>query len=72
MAGVADNGPKGNRAMKISKKVGISIFSLVGLLLAIIIIVHQNPGPGVNLQEELIKKIISCVVIVASCIIFAV
>ena len=72
MAGVADNGPKGNRAMKISKKVGISIFSLVGLLLAIIIIVHQNPGPGADPQEELIKKILSCVVIVASCIIFAV
>jgi len=58
--------------MKVSKKVGISIFSLVGLLLAIIIMVHQNPGPGADPREELIKKIISCVVILASCIIFAV
>ena len=58
--------------MKVSKKVGISIFSLVGVLLAAIIIVHQNPGPGADPQEELIKKIISCVVILASCIIFAV
>lgn len=58
--------------MKISKKVGISIFSLVGVLLAVIIIVHRNPGPGADPQEELIKKIISCVVILASCIIFAV
>ena len=64
--------PKGNSDMKVSKKVGISIFSLVGLLLAIVIIVHQNPGPGADPQEELIKKILSCAVILASCIIFAV
>ena len=57
--------------MKISKKVGISIFCLLGLLLAVIIIVHQNPGPGADPQEELIKKIVSCAVIFLSCIIFA-
>lgn len=57
--------------MKISKKLGISIFSLLGLLLAVIIIVHQNPGPGADPKEELVKKIISCTVIFISCIIFA-
>ena len=57
--------------MKISKKGGIAIFCLVGLLMAVIIVVHQNRGPAANPQEELIKKIISCAVILISCIIFA-
>ncbi len=55
--------------MKISKKLGITLFSTVLLLMAVIIIVHHNPHA--DPQEELIKKIISCVVIVASCLIFA-
>ncbi len=55
--------------MKISKKLGITIFSTVLLLMAVIIIVHHNPQA--DPQEELIKKIISCVVIVVSCLIFA-
>lgn len=38
--------------------------------MAIIVIVHQ-PGPGADLREELIKKIISCVVILAACTVFA-
>lgn len=58
--------------MKISKKLGITIFSLVGFLTAVVIIVHQNNGPGVNPQQELVKKIISCAVILVSCIVFAV
>ena len=58
--------------MKISKKMGISLFWIAGLVLATIIIVHQNPGPGADPREELIKKILSCVVILASCIIFAI
>ena len=57
--------------MKISKKGGITIFSLTGLVLAIIIIVHQNPGPAADPQQELIKKIITCAVILATCLIFA-
>ncbi|MCH5339996.1 MAG: ABC transporter permease [Acetatifactor sp.] len=57
--------------MRISKRGGISIFCLVGLLMAAIIIVHQNNGPAANPQEELLKKIISCTVILISCIIFA-
>ncbi|MCM1541473.1 MAG: ABC transporter permease [Blautia sp.] len=55
--------------MKISKKLGITLFSTVLLLMAAIIIVHHNPHA--DPQEELIKKIISCVVIVISCLVFA-
>ncbi len=55
----------------ISKRSGIAIFSLVGLLMAIVIIVHENPGPSADPREELIKKIISCLAIFAACVIFA-
>ena len=57
--------------MRIRKKGGIAIFSLAGLLMAVLIIVHQNTGPNVNHQEELVKKVISCAVIVAACLGFA-
>ncbi|MCM1056986.1 MAG: ABC transporter permease [Firmicutes bacterium] len=57
--------------MKISKKVGIAIFSGAGAILAAIIILHQNTGPGADPRQELIKKLLSCTVILASCIIFA-
>ena len=49
--------------MKISKKVSIALFSVVGLVMAAIIIVHQNPGPSADPTQELVKKIISCAVI---------
>lgn len=39
--------------------------------MATVIIVHQNRGPAADPQEELVKKIISCVLILISCIIFA-
>ncbi|MCM1063944.1 MAG: ABC transporter permease [Eubacterium sp.] len=55
--------------MKISKKLGITLFSTVLLMMAAIIIVHHNPHA--DPQEELIKKVISCVVIVISCLVFA-
>lgn len=57
--------------MKISKKGGIALFSAAGVILAVIIITHQNPGPGADPQQELIKKILSCTVIFLSCIVFA-
>lgn len=57
--------------MKISKKGGIAIFSLAGLILAVIIILHQNRGPAADPQQELIKKAVSCAVILAACLIFA-
>lgn len=55
--------------MKISKRLGITSFSAVMLLMAVIIIVHHNPNADPH--EEMFKKIISCVVIVISCLIFA-
>lgn len=54
--------------MKISKKAGITIFSSVLLLMAVVIVVHHNPHA--DPQEELIKKVVSCAVIAASCLIF--
>lgn len=54
--------------MKISKKGGISIFLLLAVLVTVIILVHNNPGA--NPQEELVKKVMSVAVILASCFIF--
>ena len=56
--------------MRISKKGGIAIFSTAGAILAAVIIIHQNLGPGADPRQELIKKILSCTVILVSCIIF--
>ena len=54
---------------KISKKLGIGIFWVVALIAGTIIALHQNPNadPG----EELLKKVISCGVILVSCLIFS-
>ena len=57
--------------MKISKKRGVAIFCLLGLLMAVLVIIHQNPGPKADPQEELIKKILTCGMILISCIVFA-
>ncbi len=54
--------------MKISKKGGIGIFLSLALLLAVIILVHDNPGA--DPQQEFVKKVISTAVILASCLIF--
>jgi teichoic acid transport system permease protein len=54
--------------MKISKKGGISIFLLLALVLAGVILIHDNPGA--DPQQELLKKGISVAVILASCFIF--
>lgn len=57
--------------MKISKKGGIFLFSLAGLLMALVIITHQNPGPSADPKEELLKKILSCGMILIACLVFA-
>ena len=54
--------------MKMTKKHGIALVLILGAVAAAIIIFHNNPGA--DPAEELIKKIISCVVILFSCIIF--
>ncbi len=55
--------------MKMTKKKGIALFVVLAVVMAGIIVLHQNPGA--DPQEEMVKKIISCGVILASCIIFA-
>lgn len=55
--------------MKISKKAGITIFTLTGFIMALMIIIHNNPGA--DPREELWKKIVSCAVILAACFVFS-
>lgn len=54
--------------MSKSKKTAITVFVLLALMLAGIIVFHNNPGADPD--EELVKKIISCGVIVCACFIF--
>lgn len=54
---------------KLTKKWSIIIFITLAILLAGVIVLHKNPLD--NPQEELLKKILSCGVILAICIIFA-
>lgn len=54
--------------MKEHKKVGITIFLACAAVAAAIILLHHNPNA--EPQEELIKKSVSCIVILASCMIF--
>lgn len=56
--------------MKNRKKIGIASAILVSLAMIAIIVIRQNTDPGVNLQEELVKKIVSCTVIAVACLIF--
>lgn len=54
--------------MKITKKRGITLFLILALAIAAVIVLHNNSGA--DPQEELIKKIISCIVILVSCVVF--
>ncbi len=54
--------------MKISKKGRILLVIGCGLILACLIVFHENPMA--DRREELIKKIISCLVILTSCVVF--
>lgn len=58
--------------MKLGKKGSIAVFSLLGIILAVVVIVHQNQGPLANPREELIKKAVSCMIIAGACIGFAI
>lgn len=53
---------------KVSKKVGISIFCGLAFIMAMIILIHQNPNA--DQHEEWVKKAVSCLVIVVSCFLF--
>lgn len=58
--------------MKSSKKKrAILLFTLLGLVLAGIVITHENPGPLADPTEELIKKVIACTIIAGACLGFA-
>ena len=54
--------------MKISKKIGIALFCTVGFLLALVIVLHQNPNADPT--QELVKKVMSVGVIAVACMIF--
>ncbi len=56
--------------MKINKKIGIGLFWLFGIIMALIIIFHDNPAA--DWQMELTKKIVSSVVIFMACIAFSI
>ena len=56
------------RGRKISKRVWITLFCVVAVVMAGIIVLHHNPLA--NPQEEIIKKVISCVIIFISCVLF--
>lgn len=58
--------------MRISKKVGITSAVVTALVMIAIIVIHQNKGPLVDPQEELVKKVISSVVIAAAVGVFIV
>lgn len=57
--------------MKLGKKGSIALFTLLGIILAAVIITHRNLGPLANPKVELIKKVISCGIIAGACIGFA-
>ena len=57
--------------MKLGKKGGIAIFTLLGAILAVVVILHQNLGPAADPREELLKKVLSCLIIAGACIGFA-
>ena len=52
------------------KRIGIAVFLALAAVLALIIVIHTNPEADPS--EEIIKKIISCAVIVFSSVLFAV
>lgn len=53
---------------KISKRFGVTAFWILGIVAATVIALHHNPLA--DPQEELLKKIISCAVILVSCVLF--
>ncbi len=57
------------KSKKVSKKGGILIFCLTALVMMTVIIVHHNPNA--DIQDEFVKKVISCLVILTASICFA-
>lgn len=55
---------------RITKPVGIAIFTTVMLIMALIIVLYHNPLA--DPAQEMIKKIIACVIIVVAIVVFSV
>lgn len=55
---------------KLSKKLGIMIFLALAMVMAGVIVLHNNPFA--DPREELLKKVISCAIIIVACIAFIV
>lgn len=53
---------------KIQKPVAITVFCVVAAVLGLVIALHHNPLAVVS--EEITKKIISCVILAAACLLF--
>ncbi len=56
------------RKIHISKRAGIILYCVVAIVVGLVIAFHHNPLA--NPSEELTKKIISCTVLVISCVLF--
>ena len=56
------------KGLKLSKRAWIVLFCTLAGLLALVVILHDNPRA--NPTEELYKKLILCGVILASCLVF--
>ncbi|MCR4588602.1 MAG: hypothetical protein K5682_09375, partial [Lachnospiraceae bacterium] len=63
-----NNTPRG-KVLGLTKKQGVGLYCIIALIGILIILLHQNVRA--DQTEELIKKCISCAVIVASMVIFA-
>lgn len=53
---------------RIQKPVAITVFCVIAAILGLVIVLHHNPLAVVS--EEITKKIISCVILVAACLLF--
>lgn len=55
---------------RIQKPVAITVFCVIAAILGLVIVLHHNPLAVVS--EEITKKIISCVILVAACLLFGI
>lgn len=58
------------KKIRISKKANISIVSLIGVALALVIVLHENQFADPH--EEMVKKIIACGIILASLVLYGI
>lgn len=55
---------------RIQKPVAITVFCVMAAIMGLVIVLHHNPLAVVS--EEITKKIISCVILVAACLLFGI